>query len=110
MLIVIAYAGYHLGVLNTCLDWVAVDLHFAVAKGGSVVVSAALIGAAVGSLAAGQFADKIGPGKALLWNNVLLLVGSLLCAISPGGIWAAVIGKLSQSIFSSECLQSMSKE
>lgn len=69
-------------------------MHFAVARGGSVVVSAALIGAAIGSLAAGQFADRIGPGKALLWNNVLLLVGSLLCAISPGGIWAAVIGKL----------------
>ena len=69
------------------------DLRFAVEKGGSVVVSAALIGAAIGSLAAGQFADRIGPGKALLWNNVLLLVGSLLCAVSPGGIWAAVIGK-----------------
>ena len=79
--------------LNTCLDWVAADLHFAVEKGGSVVVSAALIGASVGSLAAGQFADKIGPGKALLWNNLLLLLGSLLCAVSPGGIWAAIVGQ-----------------
>lgn len=88
-------AGYHLGVLNTCLDWVAEDVGFAVASGGSIVVSAALIGAAIGSLAAGQLADSIGPGRALLWNNILLLAGSLLCAVSPapGGIWAAIIGK-----------------
>ncbi len=67
-----------------------------------MVVSAALIGAAVGSLLAGQLADRIGPGKALLWNNVLLLVGSLLCAVSPGGIWAAVIGKSTELLFSYE--------
>ena len=82
-----------MGVLNTCLDWVADDLHFAVARGGSVVVSAALIGAACGSLAAGQFADKLGPGRALLWNNLLLLSGSLLTSLSPGGIWAAIVGE-----------------
>ena len=72
----------------------AADLNFAVEKGGSVVVSSALIGASVGSLAAGQFADKVGPGRALMWNNVLLLIGSLFCAISPGGIWAAIVGRI----------------
>lgn len=85
-------AGYHLGVLNTCLDFMAADLSFDVTKGGSVVVSAALIGAAVGALAAGQIADKTGPRRALILNNTSLLAGSLLCAFSPGGIWAAVLG------------------
>jgi len=85
-------AGYCLGVLNTCLDWMAADLGFQVARGGSVVVSAALVGASVGSISAGQFADSVGPGKALLYNNVLLLLGSVLCASTPGGILAAILG------------------
>ena len=46
----------------------------------------------MGSLGAGQVADAIGPGRALVWNNLTLLVGSLLCAVSPGGMWAAVLG------------------
>lgn len=74
------------------MDWVASDLGFDVTSGGSVVVSAALIGAAVGSLAAGQFADAVGPKKALVYNNLALLAGSLLCGLTPGGFWAAVIG------------------
>lgn len=86
-------AGYTLGILNTCLDWMAGDLDFDVTKGGSIVVSAALIGASIGSLAAGQFADRVGPGKALVVNNISLLAGSVLCAFSYGGIWAAVVGK-----------------
>lgn len=86
-------AGYHLGVLNTCLEWMAADLDFEVAKGGSVVVSAALIGASFGSLGAGQFADSVGPGRAMAINNLSLLVGSLLYSICPGGIWAAIIGQ-----------------
>ena len=97
------YAGYHLGVLNTCLDFMAADLSFDVTKGGSVVVSAALIGAAVGALAAGQIADKIGPRRALIINNISLLAGSLLCAFSPGGIWAAVIGVCSAGHHSIPC-------
>ena len=70
----------------------AADLHFSLTTGGSIVVSSALIGASVGSLGAGQVADAIGPGRALVWNNLTLLVGSLLCAVSPGGMWAAVLG------------------
>lgn len=85
--------GYCLGVLNTCLDWMADDLGFQVARGGSVVVSSALIGASVGSITAGQFADSVGPGKALLYNNFLLLLGSVLCAATPGGMFAAIVGR-----------------
>ena len=88
------HAGYHLGVLNTCLHWVAVDLDFDETKGGSVVVSAALVGAAVGALLAGQFADAVGPKKALVINNVSLIVGCVLCAWAPGGLWAAIIGTI----------------
>ena len=85
-------AGYHLGVLNTCLHWVAEDLGFDETRGGSLVVSAALVGAAVGALLAGQFADRVGPKKALLLNNSSLIVGCILIAWAPGGIWAAILG------------------
>ena len=70
----------------------AEDLGFDETRGGSLVVSAALVGAAVGALLAGQFADRVGPKKALLLNNSSLIVGCILIAWAPGGIWAAILG------------------
>ena len=64
--------GYHLGVLNTSLTWVAADLDFQVTTAGAVVVSAVIVGAVFGSLFAGQFADAVGPGtRVFLWLSVL---------------------------------------
>ena len=95
--------GYILGVLNTSLKWMAEDLNFDETKGGSLVVSAALLGAIIGSLAAGQIADAFGPKKALAANNVPLLFGYVLCAWAPGGFWTVVAGDLSQIDKSESC-------
>lgn len=83
--------GYHLGVLNTCLEHVATDLKFSEAV-GAVVVSALLVGAAIGSLGAGGLADRLGPRTALLANNVPLLLGISLCG-TAGSLWTLLVGR-----------------
>ncbi len=73
------------GVLNTCLSYTSEDLGITEAKGGAVITSVLLVGAAIGGFFAGQVADAIGPCRALLWNNAPLLAGSLLGAFAPHG-------------------------
>ena len=68
------------------------DLHLDFVREGAFIVSAVLVGAIVGSLFAGQAADALGPRKALLLNNAWLLVGSILCAASPGGYAGLLAG------------------
>lgn len=75
----------------------AADLGFPAATRGAVAVSAALVGASVGSLAAGQAADALGPGRALLLNNLFLILGSLLAFGTPFGFWGLLAGVLSLS-------------
>ena len=85
-------AGYHLGVLNTSLTFVASDLGFSATSSGAVAVSALLVGASVGSLTAGQAADALGPGRALLWNNLSLILGAVLASSTPAGFWGLLGG------------------
>ncbi len=74
--------GYHIGVLNPSLHYVAHDLRFSEdAWGGALAVSALLVGATIGALFAGQLADKVGPKRALQLNNLPMIVG---VAISAG--------------------------
>lgn len=83
------------GVLNTCLTYTSKDLGITEAKGGAFITSVLLVGAATGGFLAGQVADAIGPCRALLYNNVPLLVGSLLSATAPHsatGFWAMLLG------------------
>ena len=84
--------GYHLGITNTALYWLCQDVHLDFVRDGAVIVSAVLVGAVIGSLFAGQAADALGPRKALLLNNGWLLVGSVLCAASPGGYFGLLAG------------------
>lgn len=77
--------GYHLGVLNTALDQIAQDVGFDPTTSGAFVVSCLLLGAAAGSLTAGQLADRLGPKLALLVNNAPLIAGSVLCMLAPLG-------------------------
>ena len=77
--------GYHLGVLNTALEQIAEDVGFDPATSGALVVSLLLLGAAAGSLSAGQLADRLGPKTALLINNAPLIAGSVLCMFAPIG-------------------------
>ena len=85
-------AGYHIGVLNTCLDYVAHDLHFSQTNTGAVVVSALLVGAALGSLMAGALADRLGPRTASVLNTLPLFAGITICAAAEQ-LWSMLLGK-----------------
>lgn len=76
--------GYHIGLLNTCLYYVSDSLHFTMSPGGDIVVSALVIGAAIGSLFAGQIADATGPKRALVFNNIFTLTGCTISAFAVG--------------------------
>lgn len=83
---------YHIGVLNTCLSFVARDLGFAETPTGAVVVSALLVGAALGSLAAGGLADRLGPRTASVVNNLPLFLGVAFSAASER-LWSMLLGE-----------------
>lgn len=77
------------------MSYTSNDLGITEAKGGAVITSVLLIGAAIGGFFAGQLADLIGPCKALQWNNAALLAGTLLSAAAPRGsvgFWAMLLG------------------
>lgn len=74
--------GYAMGVMNTVLDYVSHDLNFDSQVGGAVVVSVLLLGAAVGALGAGMFADAVGTKRAQVINVLFLMVGGALSALT----------------------------
>jgi sugar porter (SP) family MFS transporter len=73
--------GFHLAVVNGPLPAIAAELGFArdAAKMGAVV-SSTLAGAAVGSLAGGSLADRLGRRGAFLLCALPMLVGPLISA------------------------------
>ena len=71
------------------------------------MVSALLVGATLGALTAGQAADALGPGRALLWNNVSLLIGSALSLFTPAGYWGLLAGEQSSCLDAVCCLYRM---
>lgn len=75
--------GYHCGVVNPALEALSADVGIAgnLAAEGAVV-SSMLFGAAVGSFAAGGFADKRGRKASLAIAGVVLAAGSALCAMA----------------------------
>ena len=74
-----------MAVLNVPLAQMAEDIGFDIDTSGALVVACLLFGAAIGSLTAGQLADRLGPRTALLFNNGPLISGSLLCMLAPIG-------------------------
>ncbi|KAK9819874.1 hypothetical protein WJX72_003513 [[Myrmecia] bisecta] len=85
--------GYHMGVLNTSLWFVALDLHFDYVKAGAFVVAVLMVGASLGALSAGQIADAVGPGRALMYNNLFNVAGCILCAATPLGYSSLLAGR-----------------
>jgi sugar porter (SP) family MFS transporter len=86
--------GYHLGVVNGALEYIAKDLGFAadpVLQGW--VVSSTLAGATVGSFTGGSLADKIGRRRTFQLDAIPLLIGTLLSA-NAAGFQAMVIGRI----------------
>ena len=79
--------------MNTPLQFISEDLRFSLETGSALVTSALLIGAAVGSLSAGQAADKYGPKQALQLNNILFIAGCSLTMTTPLGLTGMVAGE-----------------
>jgi sugar porter (SP) family MFS transporter len=73
--------GYHLGVVNGALEYLAKDLGIATdAAIQGWVVSITLIGATVGSFTGGALADKFGRTRSFQLDAIPLVVGTLLSA------------------------------
>ncbi|KAL2652133.1 hypothetical protein R1flu_020261 [Riccia fluitans] len=76
--------GYHLGVVNVPLGYIAFDLGFAgnaLAQGS--VVSSCLVGAFAGCSTSGSVADKYGRRRAFQISTAPMIFGSILSAIAP---------------------------
>ncbi|XP_002974043.2 probable plastidic glucose transporter 2 [Selaginella moellendorffii] len=75
--------GYHIGVVNVPLQYIAQDLGFggsAIAQG--LLVSLLLGGAFVGCAASGLIADGVGRRRAFQLSSVPMIAGAILCASS----------------------------
>ncbi|CAK9224175.1 unnamed protein product [Sphagnum troendelagicum] len=86
--------GYHLGVVNASLEYIAAELGFPfslVLQGW--VVSSTLAGAAVGSFTGGALADKLGCRRGLQMNALPLFFGTLLSGTS-NGVESMVVGRV----------------
>ncbi|XP_061338346.1 plastidic glucose transporter 4-like [Gastrolobium bilobum] len=86
--------GYHLGVVNGGLEYVAKDLGITentVLQGW--IVSTLLAGATVGSFTGGALADKFGRTRTFQFDAIPLAIGGFLCAIAQS-VHTMIIGRL----------------
>ncbi|KAJ1686297.1 hypothetical protein LUZ63_017687 [Rhynchospora breviuscula] len=86
--------GYHLGVVNCALDYLAKDLGIAentVLQGW--IVSTSLAGATVGSFTGGALADKFGRTRTFILDSIPLAIGAFLSATSQD-VRTMIIGRL----------------
>jgi sugar porter (SP) family MFS transporter len=74
--------GYDTGVISGAILYVGNDFHLTPFTTGCVV-SGLLIGAAVGALAAGALADRLGRRRTLIATGVVFLLGVIVCSLSP---------------------------
>jgi hypothetical protein len=85
--------GYHLGVVNGALEYLAADLGIAentVVQGW--VVSTLLAGATIGSFTGGALADKFGRTKTFQLDAIPLAVGAFLCATAQS-VQTMIVGR-----------------
>ncbi|CAJ1843658.1 unnamed protein product [Sphenostylis stenocarpa] len=86
--------GYHLGVVNGSLEYLAKDLGIiqnTVIQGW--IVSALLAGATVGSFTGGTLADKFGRTRTFQLDAIPLAIGGFLCATAQS-VQTMIIGRL----------------
>ncbi|GMI85499.1 GLUCOSE TRANSPORTER 1, plastidic GLC translocator [Hibiscus trionum] len=86
--------GYHLGVVNGALEYLAKDLGIAentVLQGW--VVSTLLAGATVGSFTGGSLADKFGRTRTFQLDAIPLIIGAILTATAQT-VQTMIIGRL----------------
>ncbi|CAK7344309.1 unnamed protein product [Dovyalis caffra] len=85
--------GYHLGVVNGALDYLAKDLGIVentVIQGKELTL---LAGATVGSFTGGALADKFGRTRTFQLDAIPLAIGALLCATAQS-VQTMIIGRL----------------
>lgn len=86
--------GYHLGVVNGSLEYLAKDL--GIVENTALqgwVVSTLLAGATVGSFTGGTLADKFGRTRTFQLDAIPLTIGALLCATAQS-VHTMIIGRL----------------
>lgn len=86
--------GYHLGVVNGALEYLAKDLGIVentVLQGW--IVSTLLAGATIGSFTGGSLADQFGRTKTFLLDAIPLAVGAFLCATAQN-VQTMIVGRL----------------
>ncbi|CAN8256126.1 unnamed protein product [Cochlearia groenlandica] len=86
--------GYHLGVVNGALEYLAKDLGIAdnaVLQGW--IVSSLLAGATVGSFTGGALADKFGRTRTFQLDAIPLAIGAFLCATAQS-VQTMIVGRL----------------
>ncbi|CAK8542632.1 unnamed protein product [Lathyrus sativus] len=85
--------GYHLGVVNGALEYLAKDLGIAqntVLQGW--IVSMLLAGATIGSFTGGALADKFGRTRTFQLDAIPLAIGGFLCATAQS-VQTMIIGR-----------------
>ncbi|KAF5748009.1 Plastid hexose transporter isoform 2 [Tripterygium wilfordii] len=86
--------GYHLGVVNGALEYLAKDLGIAentVLQGW--IVSSLLAGATIGSFTGGSLADKFGRTRTFQLDAIPLAIGAFLCATAQS-VQTMIVGRL----------------
>ncbi|CAC01856.1 sugar transporter-like protein [Arabidopsis thaliana] len=100
--------GYHLGVVNGALEYLAKDLgiaentvlqgkymmiHFFTPPVNGWIVSSLLAGATVGSFTGGALADKFGRTRTFQLDAIPLAIGAFLCATAQS-VQTMIVGRL----------------
>ncbi len=76
--------GYDTGVISGALLFIGKDFHGLTSFDKELLTSILLIGAAIGALAAGRIADRVGRRPTVLGTAALFVVGVMLAAFAPG--------------------------
>ncbi|KAF3545017.1 hypothetical protein DY000_02000653 [Brassica cretica] len=83
--------GYHLGVVNGALEYLAKDL--GIADNTVLQGNALLAGATVGSFTGGTLADKFGRTRTFQLDAIPLAIGAFLCATAQS-VQTMIVGRL----------------
>jgi sugar porter (SP) family MFS transporter len=83
--------GYDTGVISGAL--IFIQKTFALSTfHQELVVSVVLVGACVGALSGGRFADRFGRRSMLLFTAIIFIAGALICAMSAG-VTMLIVGR-----------------
>ena len=74
--------GYDTGVISGAVIFIKKDFALTTFP-QELVVSMVLLGATVGALTGGKFADRYGRRITLLWTSIVFIAGALICASAP---------------------------